>query len=744
MYQLRKHVTSKVPGTWYASWAETFAMASSSGVVDALTLLQDELLRHAQAIEEYVCNYVGAHTPRHHTPKTRNDKNALVLVDDMLCQLRKAQDAMNLSLNRAQGKLCRFRNWFINLNSLPDELLLSILQHASGYDLEEKMNVIEVCGRWRDLCMAHPKFWADFHARPFPRNGIARAIRYSRTHPICVHINHEDEKKARKVVFANAQSIERLDVHVPDVSGQRKNVWLDRNWPVLRVLEFQMFNARVLDVVAPPMSGRADKLRALTLQDVRFPYSPQYYRNLRFLRLMSDCPDTHYRSSGARDGSFLDALRGSPNLEVLMLKDPPTSVDAVLLPRGAEAEAVHLPRVRLLKLVMSTQKASLVLRHLRTSPTALQSAEVITHRWRTELGADYGATDTRPIHDIDKTLLLELPSPHNLPLLARLQSLSIRFCDYQRVAGSFDALDDAFTRWITSYNRSSSDAYTHDMEHEPLLHLNIEYANTMGTFYDADTLTAQSFDNLIRSALRHHAPFEQMRVLRLDQAPSAEPHLPELARATPHLRTVVLHKCAAPGAVLNALLAVGSVSFGEDQDVLPELATVVLVKCVLTLGDAAKLSETIARLRLRLFVVRVQKEEGEDDGEWGEVERVLRQEGAEVDVRHMKPKPPVTVFPLKGPEYWYKRNAAPYEKCAGLRLRYLHVEYVMLIIFPFAVTNLYELRHGGMEGRWMRRGMGEKYRRDWREIRNMAPFISLYVTFYTTRHVLTLVSRCAD
>ncbi len=572
--------------------------------------------------------------------------------------MQKARVATILSLDRAEGKLRRFRNSLINLNSLPDELLLSIFEHVCGRELEEKLNIIEVCGRWRDLCLAHPEFWADFNARPFPRNGIARAIKYSRTHPICVHIHYEDEKKARKIIFANAQSIERLDVNVHDPSGQRKNVWLDRNWPILRILEFQSFNSRGLDAIAPPMSGRADKLRALTLQEVRFPYSPQYYRNLRFLRLISECPDTDYRSSGPRDGPFFDALRGSPNLEVLMLKDPPMPVDVVLLPRGAETQPVHLPRVRTLKLVMSTQKASLVLRHLKISPTALQSAEVITHRWCTDPGADYGKTDTRPVHDIDKTLLLELPCPDNLPLLTRLQSLSIRFCDYQRVAGSLDALDDAFARWIGPYNRSTSAGYTVDMEHEPPLNFNIEYRNINGTFYDADTLTAQSFDNFIRSAFRHYAPFEDMRVLRIDQGLSTEPLLAELPRTMPRLRTVMLHKCAAPGDVLNVFLAVGSISIGEDPDLLvPELSTVVLVKCELTVGDAAKLSETITRLGLRLVVVRVPKEEGEDDGEWEEVERVLRREGAEVEVRVITPKPSL-IDELK---YWYKRVPRPYE-----------------------------------------------------------------------------------
>ena len=604
------------------------------------------------------------------------------MLEDMFHQLRKARDAMTRSLDRAEGKFRRFRNSLININSLPDELLLSIFHHACGRELEEKLNIIEVCGRWRDLSMAHPKFWADFNARPFPRNGIARAIKYSRTHPICFHVHYEDEKKARKVIFANAQSVERLDVNVHDPTGQRKNVWLDRNWPVLRVLEFQSFNSRALDAVAPPMSGRADKLRALTLQEVRFPYSPQYYRNLRFLRLMSECWDTDYRSCGPRDGPLLDALRGSPNLEVLMLKDPPMPVDAALLPRGAEAQPLHLPRVRTLKLVMSTQKASMVLRHLRTSPTVLQCAEVITHRWRTEPGADYGKTDTRPVDDIDKTLLLELTSPRILPLLARLKTLSIRFCDYQRVAGSFDALDDAFARWIGPYNRSTSAGYTVDMEHEPPLNFNIEYRNVDGTYYDADTLTAQSFDNFIRSAFRHYAPFEEMRVLRIDQTPSTEPLLGELVRAMPHLRTVVLHKCAALGDIWEALFTAGATSDDGVLDLLPELTTVVLIKCDLIVRDATKILVKLAHLGIRLVVVRPQKdeEEGEDDGKWKEVEQVLRREGLEVEVemRYFKAKPSL----VNEQEYWYKRCPRPYETWVPLGFP----PTIVILIAAFAVV----------------------------------------------------------
>ena len=421
------------------------------------------------------------------------------------------------------------------------------------------------------------------------------------------------------------------------------------------------------------MSGRADKLRALTLQEVRFPYSPQYYRNLRFLRIISDCPDPDYRSGGLRDGTLFDALRGSPNLEVLMLKDPPIPVDAVMLPRGAEVQPLHLPRVRTLKLVFSTQKASLVLRHLRTSPTVLEQAEVITHRWSTEMCADYAKTDMRPVHDIDKTLLLELPSPHVLPFLARLQSLSIRFCDYQRISGSLDALDDAFARWIGPYNRSTSAGYTVDMEHEPPLNFNIEYRNINGTYYDADTLTAETFYNFIRSAFRHYAPFEEMRVLRIDQGPSTEPLLPELPRAIPHLRTVVLHKCVAAGDVLNALLSIDpTTADSEDPDLLPELATVVLVKCDLTVEDAATLSKTIERRGLRLVVVRPPKEEIDDDSEWGiadrqkadeaervwgEVKEVLVREVTEVDVRVITPRPSL----VDETKWWFKRVPRPYE-----------------------------------------------------------------------------------
>ena len=42
-------------------------MTSSNGAVDGLTLLQDDLLRRAQVIEEYVSNYAEVHTPRNHT-----------------------------------------------------------------------------------------------------------------------------------------------------------------------------------------------------------------------------------------------------------------------------------------------------------------------------------------------------------------------------------------------------------------------------------------------------------------------------------------------------------------------------------------------------------------------------------------------------------------------------------------------------------------------------------------------------
>ena len=133
---------------------------ASKGVVDGLTLLQDELLRRARVIEEYICNYVGAQTPRNHTcvsihccahvvhvvcrPKAKNDKDVLALLDDMSRQMQKAREAAVLSLQRAEGKLRRFRNSLINLNSLPDELLLSIFNHACGRELEEKLTVIDV------------------------------------------------------------------------------------------------------------------------------------------------------------------------------------------------------------------------------------------------------------------------------------------------------------------------------------------------------------------------------------------------------------------------------------------------------------------------------------------------------------------------------------------------------------------------------------------------------------------------
>ena len=103
-----------------------------------------------------------------------------------------------------------------------------------------------------------------------------------------------------------------------------------------------------------------------------------------------------------------------------------------------------------------------------------------------------------------------------------------------------------------------------------------------------------------------------------------------------------------------------------------ELETVVLVKCDLTVEDAATLSKTIERRGLRLVVVRPPKEEIDDDSEWGiadrqkadeaervwgEVKEVLVREVTEVDVRVITPRPSL----VDETKWWFKRVPRPYE-----------------------------------------------------------------------------------
>ncbi|TBU46663.1 hypothetical protein BD309DRAFT_888083 [Dichomitus squalens] len=587
-----------------------------SSPFQALSVLQDELLSCTRALENLISRNVASQTPSHHTP--------LIVLDDLCHLMQTTSTAMNASFSRADGKLRRFRNLHVHINALPDALLLRIFQYASAFELDEKLNLIEVCWRWRDLCLAHPQFWSEFYARHLPRYAIPRAVRYSRDHPLTVLVNPDDEIKSRKVIFANIQSIERLRVMFAIPPGQRKNAWLDKTWPMLRELDLAILNNTVDDVV--PLTGRFDKLRTLTLENVRFAYSPQNYRNLRTLRIMSDYADTGHRPCGPKDGLLTDALRGSPNLEILMLKDPQASIDEVTLPREAVIQPIHLPRLRSLHLIMSTQKATLIMRHLRTSATALLSTEIQTHRWHSELGADYRTFDERPIRDIDKTLMLELPGPESFPILERLQSISIRDTDYHRVAGSLEALDGEYISWITTWNRSDASLTHLDSEdHVPKLAFNIEYKNSKGSYYDADTLTAPSFDNFARSLLRYHAPFTEIRVLRLDQVAHTYPYIRQLARAVPRVRTVVLHKCEAQAKVLKALLSGGP---------LPELTTLGLAKCTISKADAAQLAEISEDLRLKLVVVRIKEDDA--DEAWIEVERILRQGALEVEVRYMK------------------------------------------------------------------------------------------------------------
>lgn len=539
--------------------------------------------------------------------------------------------ATNVSLNRADGKLRRFRNSHVCLNTFTDELLLRIFQHTSGYELEEKLNLLEVCWRWRDLCLSSPHFWTDFYARHYPRHAIPRAIRYSRGLPLHVVVNTVDEKKSRRVIFANAQSIESLRIMCAQMIGQRKNVWLDKTWPILREFDFSSDKLHENeDLVGAPFTGRVDKLRSLTLEHFRFPYSPQNYRNLRMLRLISVCYDNVHKSAGPHDGSFTDALRGSPNLEVLMLKEPPMSIDEVMLPREAVIQPVYLPRLRTIYLVTSTQKTTLLMRHFRTSATALRTAEIWPHRWRAETGPDpgmeYQALDLRPVENIDKTLMLELPCPECFPVLSRLQSLSIRDIDYHRVAGSLDALDSKYISWISRWNRSNARlTYTDDEEYTPPLTFNLEYRNSQATWYDADTLTPPAFDSFTRSLLRCHAPFTEMRVLRLDQVRYNYAYIRRLAPAMPRLRTVVLHKCDAQADVLNALLSGGP---------LPELTTLGLTRCTISMADAAKLAEALERLKLKVVVVRVRL--GDVDEEWAQLEPVLRRGAVSVEIRYVK------------------------------------------------------------------------------------------------------------
>ena len=82
-----------------------------------------------------------------------------------MTRTKAALQSISTAIARAQGTLGRLRNSLVGFNTLPDDILVPILSEAGK---EDKLAILNVCTRWREVCLASPRFWRTLEL-PTPR-----------------------------------------------------------------------------------------------------------------------------------------------------------------------------------------------------------------------------------------------------------------------------------------------------------------------------------------------------------------------------------------------------------------------------------------------------------------------------------------------------------------------------------------------------------------------------------------------
>ncbi|TFK85929.1 hypothetical protein K466DRAFT_171937 [Polyporus arcularius HHB13444] len=128
---------------------------------DLALKLQEATARVAD-VESYVLAQVSTGHSRAIVPTARTDVDQMGGLDELIYDVAALLKSTTKSLTRTLRAVARRRNEFVNINSLPEEILRPIFLHASGDNMYHKFSIADTCVPWRNICIAFPGFWTDF------------------------------------------------------------------------------------------------------------------------------------------------------------------------------------------------------------------------------------------------------------------------------------------------------------------------------------------------------------------------------------------------------------------------------------------------------------------------------------------------------------------------------------------------------------------------------------------------------
>ncbi|KAI0700996.1 hypothetical protein C8T65DRAFT_741891 [Cerioporus squamosus] len=539
------------------------------------------------------------------SPKSKSDKDGIDYLDSIVAQVDEAIYTLNAVLSHVRTTLRRHRNALVNINTLPDEILLPICIRATEHPTW-KSHVANTCSRWRSLCHSSPSYWTEFTIPDTPgetHHALLAAAGLHLNLTIECRTFHAD---LRDILLEHRPRVRQLSVLSLSSSSRYPEWLLDWSWPELRKLYIDAGNAHCwLDRCIPlAQDGIFDNVQELTLVNCRFPHITTHFLHLRKLSIEYDSPPMHTKYTSARDGPLYCVLTGCPGLEDLILRHPPVSAQEVLPlpftsnPRDCPAPLLALRRIRL---DMYVQTIGAVLENILTSPDTLSTIDIAMTNMRYWAGSKW-----------NKELLqaggaLSMTSLNALPAVARIDTLSLRYG--QHISGRASGSVHHFQPGVTSGGSWRPSA--------SLPRLRVTFG--AGAKHDDDIMDL-AFDRFLAMMIAQSC-LSNVQHLELEGYRQYTAVI-RILHATPRLKTLVLEGKAGP----EVLAYIARRRAHSAEAFVPELQAVTLSRSVLSEDFVERIPGLVEALRpCVLYLERCQSKHGNA----GVVEKFL-QDGLDV------------------------------------------------------------------------------------------------------------------